>query len=133
MGYLILLFITVPIIELALLIKVGQYLGVFNTLMIVIGTGFLGALLARSQGLRLLRDLQDKLNMGILPSEELLDGLFILFGGVLLLTPGLITDLIGFLSLTPYTRNMAKDWLKEKLRGMIEEGQAIRFTSFRRF
>ena len=131
LGYLILLFITVPLIELALLIKVGQFLGVFNTLMIVIGTGFLGALLARSQGLRTLRNIQDKLNMGILPGEHLFDGLFILCGGILLLTPGLITDLIGFLCLIPYSRNLAKLWVKEKLRRMIEEGRAISFTTFR--
>lgn len=131
LGYLILLFITVPLIELALLIKVGQFLGVLNTLIIVIGTGILGAYMARSQGLRVLGNIQEELNMGILPSGELVDGFFILCGGIVLLTPGLITDLAGFLCLIPYTRNLAKKWLKNKFKRLIEEGRVINFTSFR--
>ena len=130
-GYLLLLFITVPLVELALLIKVGQFLGVFNTVMIVIGTGFAGALLARSQGMRVLQDMQEKLNMGILPSEHLFDGIFILCGGILLLTPGLITDAIGFLMLLPYSRKLAKVWIRKKLETMMKEGRAISFTGFR--
>jgi len=131
LGYLILLFISMPIVELALLIKVGQFLGVLNTVMIVIGTGLLGALLARSQGLITLRNIQNKLNTGTIPGNELLDGLFILIGGILLLTPGLITDLVGFLCLIPYTRNLAKSWLTKQLTQRIEEGRATSFTAFR--
>ena len=112
------------------MIKVGQFLGVFNTLMIVIGTGFLGALLARSQGLRVLQNIQHDLNAGIIPSEGLFDGLFILCGGILLLTPGLLTDSLGFLCLIPYSRNMAKSWTKKRFKRIIEEGRATSFTTF---
>lgn len=130
LGYLILLFITIPIIELALLIKVGQFLGVLNTVMIVVGTGFLGAVLARSQGMLTIRKLQDRLNRGTIPGDELLDGLFILVGGILLLTPGLITDLVGFLFLIPYSRHLPKAWLKEKFRQMLREGRVTGFSVF---
>ena len=131
LPYLIILFIAMPIIELAVLIKVGQFLGVFNTLAIVIGTGLAGALLARSQGLRVLKNIQNKLNSGLLPGEHLFDGLFIFCGGLLLLTPGLITDSIGFIFLVPYSRNLIKKWLKKKFIDLINDGRVINFTSSR--
>jgi len=131
LAYLIILFIAMPIIELAILIKVGQFLGVFNTLSIVMGTGLAGALLARSQGLRVIKDIQNKLNSGLIPGEHLFDGLFIFCGGLLLLTPGLITDLIGFIFLVPYSRNLIKKWLKKKFTDLINEGRVINFTSSR--
>ncbi len=131
LGYLILLFITVPIIELAILIKVGQYIGVFNTIAIVIGTGVAGALLAKREGLKTLRGIQRDLGLGILPGEHLLDGLFIFSGGLLLLTPGLVTDLLGFLFLIPYTRVFAKDWVRKIFGRMIERGEISFFSSFR--
>lgn len=132
LGYLILLFITVPIVELAILIKVGQYIGVLNTVSIVIGTGIAGALLAKSEGLKTLQGIQRDLELGILPSERLLDGLFIFSGGLLLLTPGLITDLIGFLFLIPYSRSFVKEWIRNKFRRMIEKGEISFFASFHR-
>ena len=131
LGYLVLLFIGVPIVELALLIKVGQNIGLFNTLSIVILTGVAGAILAKSEGLKTLHGIQKDLELGILPSERLLDGLFIFCGGLLLLTPGLITDLIGFLFLIPYTRSFAKEWIKYKFQRMIEKDEVNFFTSFR--
>lgn len=128
LGYLILLFTLVPIIELALLIKVGQHIGVANTITIVIATGILGAILAKSQGLKTLRNMQRDLGMGIMPADPLFDGLMILLGGILLLTPGLITDVIGFLMLIPYTRTLVKLWVKRKIKKTIEEGRIT--TSF---
>ncbi|MBL7068961.1 MAG: membrane protein FxsA [Candidatus Omnitrophica bacterium] len=122
LGYLILSFITVPLVELAILIKVGQHIGVFNTVSIVITTGIIGALLAKSEGLKTISGIQRDLNMGIIPSERLIDGLFIFAGGLLLLTPGLITDLAGFVFLIPYTRYHAKKWLQYKFRRMLDRG-----------
>jgi len=131
LGYLMLLFIIVPIVELALLIKVGQHIGAFNTISIVIGTGIAGALLAKSEGLKTLRGIQHDLELGIMPSERLLDGLFIFTGGLLLLTPGLITDMVGFLLLIPYTRGLVREWAKEIFRNSIEKNNTSFFTSHR--
>jgi len=131
LGYLILLFTLIPVIELALLIKVGQYIGVMNTITIVISTGVLGAVLAKSQGLRVLANMQRDLDAGRMPANPLFDGLMILIGGILLLTPGLITDGAGFLMLIPYTRAVIKLWIKRVIKKMMDEGRAISFTSYR--
>lgn len=131
LGYLILLFTIVPVVELALLIKLGQHIGVFYTLAIVIITGVVGAYLAKIQGLLTLYKLQEEVNQGIMPTDRLFDGVIILCSGILLLTPGLITDLMGFVGLIPYTRNLFKQWLKKKINDMINRGSVITITSFR--
>ena len=133
LGYLILLFTLVPIIELALLIKVGQYIGAMNTITIVIATGILGAILAKSQGLKTLKNIQRDLAMGIMPAEPLFDGLMIMLGGILLLTPGLITDGIGFLMLVPYTRVLIKVWIRQKIKKMMDEGRMTTFIRYHTF
>jgi UPF0716 protein FxsA len=131
LGYLILLFIAVPIVELALLIKVGQYIGVLNTIIIVVGTGVAGAFLAKREGLKTLYGIRQDLDLGMLPSEHLIDGFFIFCGGLLLLTPGLITDILGFFFLIPYTRSLVKAWLKIRFKNMIDKGEVTFFTPFR--
>ena len=113
-GYLILLFVLVPIVELALLIKIGQCIGVGYTLGIVIVTGVVGAYLAKLQGLLTLRSIQEEINQGRMPADRLFDGVLILCSGILLITPGIITDLVGFMGLIPFTRNLFKRWLKLK-------------------
>ena len=123
--YLILLFTTVPIVELALLIKVGQHIGVGYTLAIVIITGITGAYMAKLQGLLTLRRIQEEINQGRMPADRLFDGVLILCSGILLLTPGLITDIIGFMGLIPFTRNLFKQWLKQKIKSMITDGRTI--------
>ncbi len=130
LGYLILLFTVVPVVELALLIKLAQFIRVGYTLAIVILTGIAGAYLARSQGLMTLRKIQDDINRGIMPADKIFDGVMILFGGILLLTPGLITDLIGFMTLVPFTRRLIKLWLKRKIENMIAQGKVVTITQF---
>ncbi|MFO8052601.1 MAG: FxsA family protein [Candidatus Omnitrophota bacterium] len=127
LGYLILLFTVVPIVELALLIKIGQFLGVFYTVGIVIITGVTGAYLAKLQGLITLRRIQEEVNNGRMPADRLFDGVLILCSGLLLLTPGLITDLLGFLGLIPLSRNLLKRWLRQKIKDIISEGRVITF------
>jgi UPF0716 protein FxsA len=127
LGYLILLFTVVPIVELALLIKIGQFLGVFYTAGIVIVTGVTGAYLAKLQGLITLRRIQEEVNNGRMPADRLFDGVLILCSGLLLLTPGLITDLLGFLGLIPLSRNLFKRWLRQKIKDIISEGRVITF------
>ncbi|MCK4249138.1 MAG: FxsA family protein, partial [Candidatus Omnitrophica bacterium] len=124
--YLILLFTIIPVLELAVLIKVGTCIGAGNTILIVILTGVAGAYLARSQGILTLIKIQEDLNRGIMPGDKIVDGLMILCGGVMLLTPGLITDLIGFMALIPATRYLIKHWLKNKFKDMIDRKKIIR-------
>jgi UPF0716 protein FxsA len=101
---LLLLFTIVPLVELFLLVKLGTVIGIGPTVLIVICTGVLGAWLARWQGLGVLRRLTEDLNQGRLPADALIDGLLILIAGAVLLTPGLITDALGFLLLVPQGR-----------------------------
>jgi len=119
---LLLLFILMPIVELGLLIEVGQRLGTWVTVALVVGTGAAGASLARSQGSRAFYRLREALGSGSFPGDELFDGILILAGGLLLLTPGLITDLIGFAALIPGTRHLIKAGLKRTLRQRFERG-----------
>jgi len=132
LGYLILLFTLVPIIELAILIGIGKHIGVFYTLSIVIITGVLGAFLAKEQGFKTLKEIETDINSGIMPGEKILDGVIILCGGILLLTPGLLTDIIGLSALIPAIRNLIKTLLKKKLRQMMDEGRVITITSLKR-
>ena len=131
LGYLILLFTVLPALELALLIKVGTYIGAGNTILVVIVTGVLGAYLARLQGFLVLRRIQANLNRGILPDDQLMDGLMILAGGIALLTPGFITDILGLLLLVPWTRALIKKWCRNKFEDMLRKGQIVTVTPFR--
>jgi len=123
-------FTVVPVVELALLIKIGQHIGIGYTLTIVILTGVAGAYLAKSQGFRTLRRIQEDINEGLMPADKIFDGVLILCGGILLLTPGFVTDLIGFMALVPLTRHLIKRWLKSKIKDMIAQGRVITITSF---
>ena len=88
LGRLILLFTIVPLVELFILIKIGSQIGAVNTLVLVIATAVLGAMLARMEGLRTLQQIQSSLARGHIPAEELIDGVLIFAGAILLITPG---------------------------------------------
>jgi len=117
------LFITIPICEIFIFLEAGEMIGVGPTLAIIILTGIAGAYLARTQGFDLVVRINQAMARGELPAGELIDGAFILCGGLLLLTPGFMTDLIGFICLTPFSRAILKrivvDWFKRK----IERGE----------
>lgn len=127
LGYLILLFTIVPITEIALLMRVGRYIGIGYTIGIVILTGVVGAYLAKLQGLMTLRKIQQDINQGKMPADRLFDGFLILCSGILLLTPGFITDFIGFMGLFPFTRNLFKQWLKRKIKYRINHSRVIEY------
>lgn len=112
----LLLIILFPLIELWILIEIGKVIGSGPTILLVIGTGLLGALLVRWQGFHILSEIRRELARGLLPGEKLFDGFCILLGGLLLLTPGLVTDLGGFLLLVPRTRNLFKTQARRYLR-----------------
>lgn len=119
LGRLILLFTIVPLAELYILIKIGSHIGGFNTILLVVMTAMLGAGLARLQGLRTLQQIQLSLSQGQIPAEELIDGVLILAGGILLLTPGVLTDLFALVLLLPYTRTYFKRWLRRRFDRMV--------------
>ena len=117
---LILLFTIVPFIELTLLIEIGSRIGTLNTIMIVIITGIIGAFMARIAGFTVLMKIQNNLREGIFPKDELFDGVLILISGAFLITPGLLTDALGFFLLIPFGRLVVKRWLKETIKTRID-------------
>jgi UPF0716 protein FxsA len=117
---LLLLFVLVPLVELYLLLKLGALIGAGPTIAIVIVTGVLGGSMARTQGFAVLKRVRESLNAGILPTDALIDGLFVLAGGLLLLTPGLLTDIVGFLALLPPTREFLKKWIKRRFQQILD-------------
>ncbi len=125
------LFIVVPLVDLAILVRLGQAIGLWPTLALVVATGTAGAFLARSQGLRVLRGIRTEMSVGQVPSTRLLDGLLVLIGGTLLLTPGLLTDLAGFLLLLPPSRSRLKEMLRRRVETMVRSG-ATTFLVVRR-
>jgi len=124
-GYLIILFTLVPVVELYFLIKIGAYIGALNTVMIVIITGVAGAVLARQEGFKVLRRIQDDMDNLRMPADSLLDGFFVLVGGILLLTPGFVTDTLGFILVIPFTRKILRRVLKKKIQRHFERGDTI--------
>ena len=113
---LFLLLVAVPIIEIALFIEIGGWLGTWPTIGIVILTALIGSVLLRQQGLKALGDIQRRLMAGDDPGQMLADGAMILISGVLLLTPGFFTDAVGFLLLVPGVRIAIYKWLKANVK-----------------
>ncbi len=97
-------FIVLPIIELAVIIQVGQALGVLNTIGVLLLVSFAGAWLVKREGMGVWTRFQRQVQMGVVPSREIADGMLIMFAGALLLTPGFVTDLLGILLLLPPVR-----------------------------
>jgi UPF0716 protein FxsA len=116
---LLFLFILVPLLELYILIKIGGYLGAFQTVALVVFTALLGIAIVRLQGLRTLQKIRQSLSQGIVPAEELVDGVLIFIGGILLIIPGVLTDLFALVLLIPYTRTIFKRWLRRRFDRMI--------------
>jgi UPF0716 protein FxsA len=116
------IFIIIPILELVLLIKLGELIGIFYTILIIFSTGVIGVWLAKNQGFIVLSKFRDSMNSGFLPGDSIVDGILILIGSAVLLTPGLITDFIGFLMLIPYTRILIREFFKKRLKFYLENG-----------
>jgi UPF0716 protein FxsA len=115
------LFILVPALELVLLIEIGRRLGTAPTLLLLLFTGFLGAFVARRQGLGALRAAQEQMQRGELPAGPIADGILILVAAALLIAPGVLTDAFGFLLLLGSVRNRIKSLVVTKFRRGIEE------------
>lgn len=125
---LVVLFTLLPLLELYLLIRIGQMIGALTTIAVVIITALLGAALTRQQGVTTLTRIRHTLAQGSMPASEIIDALLIFIAGVVLLTPGFITDSIGFLLLIPQSRRVVKKWLARKFRDWIDRGDVhVRF------
>jgi UPF0716 protein FxsA len=120
MKMLMFLLIVVPALEIALLVLSGNVIGIWPTVGLIIATGVVGAWLAKRQGAETIRQAKQELMYGRIPSEAVLDGICILIGGVVLLTPGFITDLLGFLLLIPFTRAFIKPFLGRWLKSLFD-------------
>jgi UPF0716 protein FxsA len=112
---LVVLFVLVPIAELAVIIQVGQVIGVWWTIALLIADSVLGSVLMRSQGRAAWRRFRGAMAAGRVPAREVLDGALVIFGGALLLTPGFITDILGLLLLVPPTRAAIRAILLRRL------------------
>jgi len=119
---LMLIFIIVPFLEIWLLIQAGRAVGFLPTLASLLIVSLIGAWLTRSQGVRTIVAIRDELALGRIPAAHFLDGALILAGGILLLTPGFFTDLVGLLLLLPVTRASLKGWLRCWLEQRLSRG-----------
>ncbi len=120
---LFLIFAVIPVIELALLIKIGSVIGILNTITIVILTALIGAYMVKLEGLGVMSRIQKNMQEGIFPGEELINGMMILIAGALLLTPGFFTDIIGFLMVFPFSRNHIKKIVRRYIEKKMSSGE----------
>ena len=120
---LLILFTCVPVLEIYVLIEAGRQIGLPATILLILLTGIAGAWLARTQGIEILRRIQMEMAEGRMPAEALLDGAMILIGGMLLLTPGFCTDLLGFTFLAPFSRTFWRDLLSKWVQRNINQGR----------
>jgi len=117
---LFLAFSLIPVIELYLIIKIGTAIGALNTIAVVLITAVVGAHLARMQGMQTMMRVRARLNAGDMPADEMVDAMIIFMAGVVLLTPGFVTDLFGLLLLFPPSRRVFKDWITAKFKAWSE-------------
>jgi len=116
------MFAIIPVIELYLLIEVGTFIGTLNTVAIILITAALGAYLTKQQGFIVINSIRQATSEGRIPGNELLHGLFILVGGIALLTPGFLTDALGFSMVLPGIRNIYVGIAREFIRKKMENG-----------
>lgn len=121
MKWLLFLLIVIPAIEITVLIGSSHVIGLWSTFAMIVFTGIVGVYLAKRQGFKVLREIQFRLNRGEMPGDTVLDGIFIFVGGILLVLPGYVTDIIGFIFVVPVTRALLKplvmkwiDWKSRK-------------------
>jgi UPF0716 protein FxsA len=125
------LFTVVPVVELYILIKLGGLIGALPTIGIILFTGIAGASLARMQGANVWRLIRLEIEAGKFPADRLIDGLLLIVAGAVLITPGILTDVFGFLLLLPPSRKPFRSWIKKRLRRMMD-GDDVHLTGFLR-
>ncbi|MEK4383225.1 FxsA family protein [Aeribacillus sp. FSL K6-2848] len=121
MRTLLIFFIVAPACEIGVLLLSGKTIGVLPTVLLIILTGFVGAYLAKRQGIQAVRNLQKEIQYGRIPSNAILDAMAIFVGGIMLLTPGFISDIVGLFLLFPITRNWIKPFLIQFIKKWIDK------------
>jgi UPF0716 protein FxsA len=121
--WIVILMVVIPALEIWALLELGRLIGGWQTFLLILATGFIGAFLAKREFRRVLDYARNELSRGTIPTASILDGICIFAGGLLLLTPGLITDTLGFLLLLPGTRILCKALLLKLIRRQIDHGQ----------
>jgi len=123
------LFLTIPLLEIYILMRIGSVLGPASTIALCILTAALGAALLRWQGIQTLARVQERLQRGEIPATDMLGGAILLLAGVLLLTPGFFTDVLGFLCLAPaFRKHIASKILRQQLQARARpahKGQVV--------
>lgn len=119
LAKLLLIFTVIPLIELTILMLIGQLIGLWATIALVIITGIVGAVMVKIEGISVVMQILGDLRNGVLPGRGMVDGVLILIGGIMLITPGIMTDIAGLLLVFPGTRILFREktikWLKKKL------------------
>jgi len=123
---LLLLFLIVPLLELYVILQVGQAIGVLPTIAMLIADSVLGSVLMRSQGRLAWRRFNAAVAEGRVPAQEAIDGVLVVFGGALLLTPGFVTDLFGALLLLPFTRPLIRRLLVRRFASRMVASATVR-------
>ena len=121
---LIAVFIVVPLVELYVILKVGDAIGAIWTILILVADSILGSLLLRSQGRAVWRRFNETLDSGRMPHREVVDGVLVIFGGALLLTPGFLTDIVGLILLVPPTRALVRGLAMRRMGRRVAAGMA---------
>lgn len=127
--FLLIVFIVVPAVEIALFIWTGGHIGLWSVILLIILTGILGTMVVRHEGLETIRKAQLAMQQGEVPRDQLLDGILILIGAILLITPGFFTDAVGFLIVFPLSRKPFKKLLTYYILKKIKDG-SITFWRF---
>jgi len=120
---LVLLFIAVPLIEIAVIIQVGSWIGVVETIVLLVSVSIFGAWLVKRQGIGVLRRIMSERDEGKVPGAALFDAALILVAGVLLLTPGFVTDVVGLLLLVPPVRAGIRAFLRRRWTKRVDQGR----------
>lgn len=118
----LILMILVPLVDLFILLKVADVIEFWPTVALVVITGLIGHALFKKQGFQILRSIQTELAQGKMPGDKIVSGVIVLIGGVLLMTPGFLTDIVGLLFLTPGFRRIIRSWLKQRFSSSIRHG-----------
>lgn len=125
LGILALVFILMPILELAVIIQVGDAIGVLNTIGLLLLSGVLGGWLMKREGLGVVRRIQAAMSAGRVPGVELVDAFLILFGGALMLTPGFVSDIVGMALLLPPVRAVVRGFLRRRFSARVVGGTRV--------
>ncbi|MFT8320393.1 MAG: FxsA family protein [Bacillus sp. (in: firmicutes)] len=125
MRYIIMALLSLPVIEIAVFLVLGKFMGIPETIFFIFATGLIGAVLLKKQGLKAYKNVQEKLRMGEMPGDAILDGLCVLAGGILLLLPGFLSDILGAIILFPPTKKVIKQLLIRSMQRKIQKKNRV--------